>query len=303
MKTTFDSSRSSDFMKKPRRKKILNELLAYLAMTLGVALLAFALHFFNFPNNFALGGVSGLSVLVSHMFPIISPADFVSVANLVLLTVGFLFLGRNFGIKTVYCTVLLSIGLELLELWKPNPVSLTNNVLLDLFFTVIVAAVGQATVFHFGGSTGGTDIIGMILRKYVKLDIGKAILVVDALVVGSSFFVFSIEIGLYSLFGALLTMLIIDKSIESFNLSKYFIIVTEKPEEIEKFIIEKLDRGATRWNAQGSFTGSDKTMILVVMNRFESRRLRDKIKTIDPCAFILVSDTSDIIGEGFRSIK
>jgi uncharacterized membrane-anchored protein YitT (DUF2179 family) len=243
--------------------------------------------------------------LVSAIFPGISPAHFVTIANLILLAIGFLFLGKNFGIKTVYCTVLLSIALEVLQLWKPDTSSLTGNMLLDLFFTVIVAAVGQATVFHFGGSTGGTDIIGMILKKYVKMDIGKAMLAVDAIVVGSSFFVFKDrpEIGFYSVFGALLTMLIIDKSIESFNLSKYFIIVTDKPDEIEKFILEKLDRGATRWNAQGSFSRADKTMILVVMNRFESRKLRDKIKTIDPSAFILVSDTSDIIGEGFKSIK
>ncbi len=290
-------------MRKTASKKILSEIGSYAAMTVAVSVLAVALHFFNFPNDFALGGVSGISVLLSNIFPFITPADFVSIANLVLLAIGFVIIGRGFGLKTVYCTILLSTLLEIFAHFIPRSESLSGNTLLDLFFTVLLAALGQAVVFHFGGSTGGTDIIGMIIKKYLKIDIGKAILAVDILVVGASFFVIDLQTGLYSLLGTLLTMMVIDTSIENLNLSKYFLIVTNKPEEIEKYITQNLDRGATRWEAQGSFTNEKKTMILVVMNRFEARRLRDKIKNIDPAAFILVSDTSDIIGKGFKSIK
>ena len=290
-------------MKKERCGKIFREIGAYAAMTLAVAVLAVALHFFNFPNNFALGGISGISVLLSNIFPWLLPADFVSIANFVLLLIGFLVIGRGFGIKTVYCTLLLSGLLELLAHFVPASGSPSGNLLLDLFFTVLLAAAAQAVVFNFGGSTGGTDIIGMIIKKYVRIDIGKAILAVDIFVVGASFFVIDTQTGLYSLLGTLMTMLVIDTSIESLNLSKYFIIVTDKPTEIEQFITVTLDRGATRWDAQGSFTGEKKTMILVVMSRFEARRMRDNIKKIDPGAFILVSDTSDIIGKGFKSIK
>ena len=289
-------------MKKLSENKVLRGIYDYAIMTVAIVLLAFALHCFNFPNNFALGGVSGLSILLSQLLPL-SPADFVSIANLVLLVIGFIFIGRGFGIKTVYCTVLLSFVLELLERFLPITASLTENPLLDLFFAVFLAAIGQAVVFNLGGSTGGTDIIGMIIKKYFKIDIGKAILAADILVVAATFFIFDVKTGLYSLLGTLLAMLIIDTSIEGLNLSKYFIIVTEKPEEIEKFITEKLERGATRWEASGSFTKDKKTMILVVMNRREARRLRDMIKKIDPDSFILVSDTSDIIGNGFKSIK
>ena len=289
-------------MKKLSENKVLRGIYDYAIMTVAIVLLAFALHCFNFPNNFALGGVSGLSILLSQLLPL-SPADFVSIANLVLLVIGFIFIGRGFGIKTVYCTVLLSFVLELLERFLPITASLTENPLLDLFFAVFLAAIGQAVVFNLGGSTGGTDIVGMIIKKYFKIDIGKAILAADILVVAATFFIFDVKTGLYSLLGTLLAMLIIDTSIESLNLSKYFIIVTEKPEEIEKFITEKLERGATRWEASGSFTKDKKTMILVVMNRREARRLRDMIKKIDPDSFILVSDTSDIIGNGFKSIK
>ena len=289
-------------MKKLSENKVLRGICEYAIMTIAIVLLAFALHCFNFPNNFALGGVSGLSILLSRLLPL-SPADFVSIANLVLLVVGFIFIGRGFGIKTVYCTVLLSFVLELLERFLPISSSLTDNPLLDLFFAVFLAAIGQAAVFNLGGSTGGTDIIGMIIKKYFRIDIGKAILAADILVVAATFFIFDVKTGLYSLLGTLLAMLIIDTSIASLNLSKYFIIVTEKPDEVEKFITEKLERGATRWEASGSFTKNKKTMILVVMNRREARRLRDMIKKIDPDSFILVSDTSDIIGNGFKSIK
>ena len=297
----FVSLGSSD-MKKATVKKILRTAGTYSVMTLAIAVLSVALHCFNFTNNFALGGVSGLSVLLSKLLPQLSPADFVSIANLVLLAVGFIFIGRGFGVKTVYCTVLLSVFLELLAHFLPLSAPLTDNPLLDLFFEVFLAAIVQAVVFNLGGSTGGTDIVGMIIKKYLKIDIGKAVLIADLLVVLSSFFIFDVRTGLYSLLGTLMTMLVIDTSIENLNLSKYFIIITEKPEEIEKFITDKLERGATRWDAQGSFTGEKKTMILVVMNRFEARRLRDQIKKTDPNAFILVSDTSDIIGNGFKSI-
>lgn len=289
-------------MKNPGENRALRAIFEYVVMTAAIILIGFAFHLFNFPNNFALGGVSGLSVLLSQLLPL-SPADFVMIANLVLLVVGFIFIGRGFGIRTVYCTVLLSLVLEALERFLPISASLTENPLLDLFFAVFLAAIGQAVIFNFGGSTGGTDIVGMIIRKYIKIDIGKAILAADILVVGATFFIFDIKTGLYSLLGTLLAMLIIDTSIESLNLSKYFLIVTDKPEDIEKFIVEKLERGATRWEASGSFTKDKKTMILVVMNRREARKLRDSIKKIDPNAFILVSDTSDIIGNGFKSIK
>ncbi len=289
-------------MKKLSENKVLRVVFEYAVMTAAIILSGFALHCFNFPNNFALGGVSGLSILLSQLLPL-SPADFVSIANLVLLVVGFIFIGRGFGVRTVYCTTLLSLVLELLDRFLPIASSLTENPLLDLFFAVFLAAIGQAVVFNFGGSTGGTDIVGMIIKKYIKIDIGKAILAADILVVGTTFFVFDVKTGLYSLLGSLLAMLIIDKSIESLNLSKYFLIVTDKPDEIEKFIVEKIERGATRWDASGSFTKDKKTMILVVMNRREARRLRDTVKKIDPTAFILVSDTSDIIGNGFKSIK
>lgn len=290
-------------MKKLSAKAIFKEIGIYAVMTLAIAVLAISLHAFNFPNNFALGGVSGLSVLLAKLLPQFSPADFVTIANIILLVVGFIFIGRGFGIKTVYCTTLLSVFLEILERFVPIEASLTENLLLDLFFAVFLAAITQAVIFNLGGSTGGTDIVGMIIKKYFRIDIGKAILIADLLVVFSAFFIFGIKTGLYSLLGTLLAMIVIDHSIETLNLSKYFIIVTEKPEEIESYITEKLERGATRWDAKGSFTGEKKTMILVVMNRFESRRLRDKIKMIDPDAFILVSDTSDIIGNGFKSIK
>ncbi len=289
--------------KKITAKRVWREIGTYGIMTGAIVVLAFALHCFNFPNNFALGGVSGFAILLSELFPGALPADFVSIANFILLIAGFIVLGKSFGIKTVYCTTLLSILLELLAHFMPITESLTGEKLLDLLFSVLLAAGGQAILFNLGGSSGGTDIIGMMIKKFFKIDMGKAMLCVDILVVAGTFFIFDVKTGLYSLLGTLFTMLVIDTTIATVNLSKYFLIVTTKPDEIEKFITSKLDRGATRWDAYGSYTGEKKNMILVVMNPFEARKLRDNIKKIDPDAFILVSDTSDIIGTGFKSIK
>ena len=283
-------------------KKRIGTVIKYIVMTVAVFAVALALHCFNFPNDFALGGVSGLAILLSQFLPL-SPADFVSIANIVLLILGFIVIGRSFGIKTVYCTTLLSVLLELMERFFPVTSSLTGERLLDLLFAVFLSAAGQAVLFNLGGSSGGTDIIGMIIKKFLRIDIGKAILCVDILIVAGTFWIFGVETGLYSVLGTLVTMMVIDTSISTLNLSKYFLIVTTKPDEVQSFITSMLDRGATRWDAYGAYTGEKKTMILVVMNRYQARKLRDNIKKIDPDSFILVSDTSDIIGNGFKTIK
>ena len=286
---------------------VLTAVKEYLIMTVAITILALGLHLFNMPNKFTAGGMAGLAVVLSEIFtqsglniPSFVIDNLFSILNVLLLVIGFIIIGRGFGIKTIYCGLLLSGVMWLFGIIMPMNGTFTDNKLLELLFSVLLICIGQTLVFNVGGSTGGFDIIGMIIRKFFRIEIGKAIMLADLVVVILGFIVFDVEMGLYSLLGALMAPLIIDTSIENFNMSKYFIIVTTKPEELSEYITLTLERGATSWKAKGCYTGEDKTVIMVVMSKFQARRLRTEVKKIDPGAFILVSNSSDIIGEGFK---
>lgn len=284
---------------KPRPATLVKE---YLLLTLGTVLVTLGIYFFKYPNNFATGGLSGLSVIVGHLVPFVSPARFVAVMNVVLLLVGFLFLGKSFGVRTVYCSLLMSALLWLFEKTVVLEGPLTDQPLLDLCFAVLLPAVGSAIVFNFHGSTGGTDIVAVLLQKKLRINVGNALFAVDVLVVIGVFFLFGVQTGLFSLLGLLAKTFGVNSVIDSINLSKYFIIVTEKQQEILRYINVDLHRGATTWDGQGCFTGQPKKLLLTAVNRQQAARLRELVKAVDPHAFVLICNSSDIIGKGFREL-
>ena len=262
---------------------------------------AVGIYFFKFANNFTFGGITGLAVLVAKS-GVISASDFSFAANILLLIVGWIVLGRKFAAKTAYCTILLSFSLSALERIYPMSHPLTDEPLLELMFAITLPALGSAILFNIGSSSGGTDVIAMIMKKYTSVDIGKALLLSDVLITLSGCFVFSIENGLYSFLGLALRSFMIDGFIESLNLSKYFNVVCTSPQPICDFIKESLHRSATIVDAKGAFSGDDKYIIFTVLNRMEAVRLRNFIKENSPDAFLLISNTSEIIGKGFHSI-
>lgn len=283
------------------KKKIKRILKEYGLMTVGTLLMSLGIYFFKFPNNFVMGGVSGISMLIGNIQSVVSPATVMLIINLFLIAVGFIVFGKTFSIKTVYCSVLLSLALELLELIAPMKESITGDMMLELVFAVALPAVGSAIVFNLGGTTGGTDIVAMIFKKYTNMNIGMSLFFVDALIVVLGFFVNGAKAGMYSLVGLLIKALVVDVVIENINISKYFFIVTTVPEKVCEYINVNLHKGATVWQAKGSYTGEDKTIILAVMTRSQAVAMRNYIKSVDRHAFVVISSTSDIIGKGFRS--
>jgi uncharacterized membrane-anchored protein YitT (DUF2179 family) len=272
-------------------------------MTVGTLLVVIGIYFFKFPNNFSTGGVSGISVILGRLitYKFVTPGAVVFIINSALLIVGFAVFGRGFGFKTAYCSMLMSVALWALEYICPMDAPFTDEPLLELCYAVIFPAIGSAILFNINATTGGTDIIAMILRKYSSLDIGKSLACVDILIVISNAFVFGIKTGLFSALGLLSKALIVDSVIENINLSKYFIIVTEKPDEICEYITKELNRSGTVWKSVGAYTHHEKTIILVAMKRAQAAKLRVFVKATDPNAFIVISNTSDIIGKGFRT--
>ncbi len=273
----------------------------FLILTGATFLLSFGIYVFRFQNNFTFGGVTGISMLLAALFDM-TASDFVLVLNAALLLVAFLALGRDFAAKSVYVTILYSLLISLFEFLFPMMGPLTDEPLLELIFAIMTPAVASAIIFHFGASSGGTDIIAMIIKKYTGSNIGTGLLVADALTVGCSFFVFGVKTGLFSLCGFLAKSLVIDTVIESINLCKYFNIVCTDPKPICDFICKTLKRDATVYEAKGAFTNGEKRVIMTVMTRAQAIQLRNFIRTNEPTAFIMITNTSEIIGKGFRSL-
>ena len=273
----------------------------FFLLTISTLIMAVGTYFFKFTNNFTFGGITGLSVLVAKT-GVISASDFSFVANMLLLLIGFLVLGKGFAAGTAYSSILLSVTLSLLDRICPMQQPLTDQPFLELIFAIALPAVGSAILFNIGASSGGTDIIAMIMKKYTSIDIGKALLATDFLITLAGCFAFGITTGLYSFLGLFLRSFMIDSFIESLNLSKYFNVVCSDPKPICEFINEDLHRSATVVLAQGAFSGDDKYLVLTVLSRIEAIRLRNYIKEHSPDAFLLISNTSEIIGKGFHSI-
>ena len=261
------------------------KILEYITLTIATIILDVGVYFFKFPNNFSFGGVTGLAVVLSQVTALrASTLNFV--INMVLLVFGFLFLGRGFGIKTVYVSVLSSLGLSLLDVFCPMQGPLTSQPVLELIYAIVLPAFSSAILFNVNASGGGTDIIAMILKKYSTLNIGMALFLVDLGITVAASLVF-----------------VIDGVIENINLCKYFTIVCENPEPICAFIQNELKRGATIYHAEGAYAHKEKTIILTVMKRSQAVQLRNFIHKTEPGAFIAITNSSEIIGKGFRGLN
>lgn len=286
---------------KKKRTKAQQNMISFFMLTFSTLVIAAGIYFFKFPNNFTFGGITGLAVLVSKKTSI-SAGDFTLIINMVLLLVGFFFLGKDFGVKTAYTSILLSLSLSAMERIFPMHSPLTNEPVLELAFAIALPAVGTAILFNIGASSGGTDIIAMLFKKYSSIDIGKALLLIDLVITLAGCFVFDIRTGLFSFLGLTIKALMVDSLIENINQCKYFNVVCSYPDPICEYIVHELNRSATVFDAKGAFTGSKKHIILTVISRHEAIRLRQYIRETEPGAFILISNTSEIIGKGFHSI-
>ncbi len=273
----------------------------FLHMSLGCILLSFGVYFFKIPNGFATGGVTGIATILGSITPL-TPALWIWILNIVLLLLGFIFLGRQNGFKTVYCSMLYSAVTYFLEFIIPISHPLTNQPFMELAYAMLLTSIGSAMIFNSGASSGGTDIVALILKKYTQINVGKALLLVDFIVAASAFVVFGIQIGLFSLMGLFAKAFLVDNVIESLNTCKYFIVITDKHEEISQYIIATLHHGVTSSIVVGEYTKKERAMIHTVCKRIEAIKLRDTIKKIDPNAFIIITTSSEIIGRGFRSV-
>ncbi|MEA4912691.1 MAG: YitT family protein [Oscillospiraceae bacterium] len=269
----------------------------------GALLVAVGVYFFKFPNNFSTGGVSGLSVLLRGVFHFRSASAVSTAINAALLGLGFLFLGRGCGLKTVVGTVTMSGALLLFERLFPLSAPLTDEPMLELIFAILLPAVGSAILFNNDGSTGGTDIVAMILRRYTGLkNIGAALFVSDAGITLGAFY-FGVKTGLFSLLGLILKTVVIDGVIENINLCKCFSIITDAPQPIAAYISGELCRSCTILEGTGGYTHGRKYLLIAAMKRYQAARLQKFLRANYPTTFMMITNSSEVIGKGFRGFQ
>lgn len=272
----------------------------FLLMTLSIEIMVIGIYFFKFPNNLSFGGVTGLAVVLSNFTAgFLTRGNIVLLMNLILLVIGFVFLGKDFGLKTVYCTLLMSVSLQGLEYFFPITEPLTSDSMIEVIYAVFLPAVGSAILFNIGASSGGTDVIAMLLKKYTDTDIGKALFSSDFVLTLLTFPIYGIRTGLISLMGLGVKSLVIDSVIESINLCKYINIICDDPKPITNYIENVLKRSATVSDGLGAYSGKHKYMVLTVVTRRQAVALKQFLKKTEPASFIIITNTSEIVGKGF----
>jgi uncharacterized membrane-anchored protein YitT (DUF2179 family) len=267
----------------------------YLYILLGSAMIAIAFNVFLLPNNIASGGVSGISTILKSTLGW-EPAFVQWAFNIPLFIAGVVFLGKQFGIKTLVGTIFLPFVVFLtngIEPWTMDP-------LLGSLFGGIGVGLGLGLVFRGNASTGGTDLAAQIINKYTGLTLGTCVLLIDGLIVLSAAIVFDIERGLYALIGLYVTTKTIDLVQIGLGRSKMTMIISDRQAEIQEGILNKIDRGVTKLSAYGGYTDSERPVVMCVVDQTEFTKLKQLVKTIDPTAFIIVMDASEVLGEGFK---
>ncbi|MCA1065652.1 YitT family protein [Rossellomorea aquimaris] len=268
----------------------------FIIINVGLMLISINVHFFLVPNSLAAGGITGLSVLANALVPSLSIGLIMLCMNVILFIIGFIFVGFSFGTKTILSSLSLSGYVYLFGLFFPVAGPLGEDILIQLFIGFSIAAFGMALVFSQNASTGGTDILAMILNKHISLSIGKAVLLCDVMIAASSSFLFGYEKGMYAVFGVFLNGVIIDYVLQQFNGHKEIVIISEKSDEIRGFIIKILGKGTTVHYAKGGYSNNRKEVITTILSKKDFSALKKFIFHTDPSAFITVNDAKEVYG-------
>lgn len=281
-------------------KKRYKIILEYIGITFGCALMAISLNAFTVPNKIAPGGINGLATVIFYLTKI--PVGIsILIFNIPLFLLSLKVLGKGFGVKTLYATLISSIFIDYVFIM---PV-FTTDVLLAAVFGGVILGVGLGIVFRFGGTTGGTDLIAAMINKYFPgFTMGTILMTTDFFIVLFAGLVFKQpEVSLYSLIGLFISIKVLDLVQEGFGYAKAFFIISNYPEEISKVVFKELDRSITSLSGEGMYTKEERQVLLCVVNRTQVNRLKELIHAVDPNAFVILTEVREVFGEGFKKIK
>ena len=265
-------------------------------MTIGTLIVATGVFFFMLPSNVVAGSLTGLVMVLTNFIPIkISVLTFI--LNAFLLVIGFIFIGKEFGGKTVYSSILLPIFLGIFEFAFPNNQSLTNDVLLDTICYLLIVSVGIALLFRVNASSGGLDIVAKILNKYAHIELGKAMSIAGMVTAFSSILVYDKKTLVMSILATYANGIILDNFIDGYNRRKRVCILSSNYEQIQDFITNELKRGVTLYQAIGGYKKEEKTEIVTILTRSEYGALLNYLHSVDKSAFVTVSTVNEVVGE------
>jgi len=273
----------------------------YILTAIGTFIVVFGVYYFLVPENLATGGVSGLAIVINNYVPFsISAINFV--LNVILLIVGFLFIGSEFGGKTIFSVVIFSLSMFIMEHAFPAAQPVTDEILLNLICGIVISAMGLSVVFNQNASTGGTDILAKIFNKYFNLDMGTGLMAADIIVVVSALFTYGLKTGIIGAFGWFLNGVVINYFIDGLSIKREVVIITKNPIEVKDFIISKIDRGVTIYKAEGGYTNEIKDIIVTTVAKNEYFVLKKELKNLDPEVFVTVRNVHEVIGFGFQKL-
>lgn len=264
-----------------------------LILTAAVAIIAAAVYFFLVPSHTSVSSISGLGIVLSNFIPL--PLSVITmILNVILLIIGFFTCGKEFGVKTVYTSILLPVFLGVFEKIFPDFVSMTNSQELDVLCYILVVSVGLSILFNRNASSGGLDIVAKIMNKYLHMELGKAMSLSGMCVALSAALVYDKKTVVLSILGTYFNGIVLDQFIFGHNIKRRVCVITQKEEELREYIIHELHSGATIYEAYGAYNMQKHNEIITIVDKTEYQKLMNFINTLDPKAFITVYNVSDM---------
>ncbi|MDA3733828.1 YitT family protein [Niameybacter massiliensis] len=276
---------------------------SYMKIILGSIAVAVGIYFFWAPAQFAAGGISGLAIVLQSILTQVPISVLVFCLDILMFIIGFVVLGAGFGVKSITSSLSIALTMRIFEYVVPEVAMLSQDHLVILIFGALFIAFGQAIIFNQEASSGGTDIIAKIISKYTHINIATSLLIADMVVVLLAISQFGIEKGLYAALGVLITTTLIDYFISGFSVEKYVVIIPSEEKLIQPitaYILDKLERGATKYDAEGAYSNNRKTVITTVVDRRQFVMLKEYVSEVDENAFVTVQNLHEVMGEGFK---
>lgn len=274
--------------------KVKENIKDFLVITAGIMIVALAVFFFLVPSNVSVGSIAGLAVVLANFIPL-SVAALTMLMNIILLIFGFIFIGRDFGVKTVYTAILLPTLMGILEVIFPDNQSLTNDQTLDVICYCVLVSIGMAMLFNRNASSGGLDIVAKFMNKYFRMELGKASSMAGMVVALSSALVYDKKTLVLSILGTYFNGMVVDHFIFGSNVRKRVCIISEKEKEILDFILYELHSGATTYHAYGTYSDAKYNEICVIVDKNEYQKLMGFVTENDPDAFVTVCTISEMM--------
>lgn len=283
-------------MKKNKTNRMIKRILLII---IGAILMSIGTYFFLFEAKIASGGVGGAALLISELIPSIQVGMLTATLNIILFIIGFIVLGPEFGAYTITGTTVYSLLLIFYDAYFKEVGLIVKDPIVNLIVGAGLSGLGLSFVFSANASTGGTDILAKILDKYFSIGMGTAIMIADSTVIIAAAFVLGIEKAIYGILALMTSSLVINKVLTGFNTLIKMTIISTHIDEINDYINKDLNRGTTLYKARGGYTGQDKEILMTIVGRSQYLKIKNRVNKIDEHAFVFISSTSEVIGEGF----